>query len=118
LGGSAKLVSTQGAVDRYDTVSYVTGIGGRPSADLVSRVGHAVAIDVAAWSRELLETMIVWDSADQIDPFALLDRAAVKSAYPFPCWENGLVDYWDNEPAAHAVAAVTLGAFTDRGKVG
>jgi predicted kinase len=109
LRGSSKLVSTQGAVDRYDTVSYVTGIGGRPSADLVSRVGHAVAIDVAAWSRELLETMIVWDSADQIDPFALLDRAAVKSPYSFPCWENGLVDYWDDEPAAHAVAAVKHG---------
>jgi hypothetical protein len=109
LRGSARVVSTQGAVDRYDTVSYATGIGGRPSADLLSRVGHAVAIDVAAWSRELLETMIVWDSADQIDPFALLDRAAVKSGHSFPCWENGLVDYWDDEPAAHAVAAVKHG---------
>jgi predicted kinase len=31
------------------------------------------------------------------------------AAYPFPCWENGLVDYWDDEPAAHAVAAIKHG---------
>jgi hypothetical protein len=109
LRGSARIISTQGTVDRYDTISYVTGIGARPATDLVSRIGHAVAIDVAAWSRELLETMIVWDSADQIDPFAPLDRAAERSPYSYPCWENGLVDYWDDEPAAHAVAAVKHG---------
>jgi predicted kinase len=109
LCGPAKVISTQGMVDRYDSTSYVAGIGGRPAQDLVSRVGHAVAIDVAAWSREMLERIIVWEAADQIDPFALLDRTADNSSFGFPCWENGLVDYWDDEPAAHAVAAVKHG---------
>src|SRR5262249_13891104 len=77
--------------------------------DLVARVGHAAAIEVAAWSRDLLEKMIVWDAADQIDPFALLERQSECEVYPFPCWENGLVDYWDDEPAAHAVAAIKYG---------
>jgi hypothetical protein len=109
LRGPTQVISTLGMVDRYDSASYIAGIGGRPASDLVSRVGHAVTIDVAAWSRELLEKMIAWDATDQINPFALLERCADKAAYRFPCWENGLVDYWDDEPAAHAVAAVTYG---------
>ena len=109
LRGPTQVISTQGTVDRYDSAAYIAGIGGRPAQDLVSRVGHAVAIDVAAWSRQLLERMIAWDTADQIDPFALLERDADKSSYRFPCWENGLVDYWDDEPAAHAAAAIKYG---------
>jgi predicted kinase len=109
LRGPARVISTQGVVDRYDSASYIAGIGGRPAQDLVSRVGHAVTIDVAAWSRQLLEQMVAWDAADQIDPFVLLERDADKSSYRFPCWENGLVDYWDDEPAAHAAAAIKFG---------
>lgn len=109
LTGSARLLSTQGAVGRYDAISFAAQIGTRPSADLVSRVGHATTIDLAAWSRELLENMLAWEVSDQIDPFALLERAAQASNLRYPCWENGLVDYWDDEPAAHAVAAVKHG---------
>ena len=109
LSGSARSLSTQGSVGRYDAISYAAQIGTRPSADLVSRVGHATTIDLAAWSRELLEEMLAWDVSDQIDPFALLERGAAASNLRFPCWENGLVDYWDDEPAAHAVAAVKYG---------
>jgi predicted kinase len=109
LNGSARFLSTQGSVGRYDAISYAAQIGTRPSADLVSRVGHATTIDLAAWSRELLENMLAWEVSDQIDPFALLERAAAASNLRFPCWENGLVDYWDDEPAAHAVAAVKYG---------
>jgi hypothetical protein len=109
LLGMARSITTQGAVSRYDAISYAAQIGIRPSPDLVSRVGHAAAIDVAAWSRELLETMMVWEASDQIDPFALLEREAEKGRCSFPCWENGLVDYWDDEPAVHAVAAVQYG---------
>jgi predicted kinase len=109
LNGSTRFLSTQGSVGRYDAISYAAQIGTRPSADLVSRVGHATTIDLAAWSRELLENMLAWEVSDQIDPFALLERAAQASSLRFPCWENGLVDYWDDEPAAHAVAAVKHG---------
>jgi predicted kinase len=109
LNGSARYLSTQGSVGRYDAISYAAQIGTRPSADLVSRVGHATTIDLAGWSRELLEEMLAWDVSDQIDPFALLERGAAASSLRFPCWENGLVDYWDDEPAAHAVAAVKYG---------
>lgn len=109
LRGSARYLSMQGSVGRYDAVSYAAQIGTRPSADLVSRVGHATTIEVAAWSRELLETMLAWDAPDQIDPFALLERLASASKFAYPCWENGLVDHWEDEPAAHAVAAVKYG---------
>lgn len=109
LCGPATLVSTQGMCDRYDSASYAAAIGARPAQGLTSRVGHAAAIEVAAWSRELLEEMVGWDAPDQIAPFPLLDRLAAQRQYPFPCWENGLVDYWDDEPAAQAVAALKHG---------
>jgi predicted kinase len=109
LCGGGKVISAQGLADRYDSVGYVAGIGVRPSDDLTARVGHAVVLDVAAWSRECLETMCVWDAADQIEPIALLERAAEGSSYAYPCWENGLVDLWDDEPVAHAVASVRHG---------
>jgi hypothetical protein len=109
LCGPAAFVSTQGMIDRYDSASYAAGIGARPAQGLTSRVGHAAAIEVAAWSRELLEKMVGWDAADQIAPIPLLERGATRIPYPFPCWENGLVDYWDDEPAAHAAAALKHG---------
>jgi len=59
LCGGGKVISAQGLADRYDSVGYVAGIGVRPSDDLPARVGHAVVLDVAAWSRECLETMCV-----------------------------------------------------------
>jgi len=112
LSGPACIISTQGMCDRYDSASYAAAIGARPAQGLASRVGHAAAIEVAAWSRELLEQMVGWDVADQIAPFPLLDRLAARREYSFPCWENGLVDYWDDEPAAQAVAALKHG-FVD-----
>ncbi|MCA6101602.1 ATP-binding protein [Bradyrhizobium australafricanum] len=109
LCGPAEVISTLGMTDRYDCASYIAGIGGRPTQDLLSRVGHAATIEVAAWSREMIEKMFVWDPADQIDPLPLLAREATGSNLLYPCWENGLVDYWDDEPAAHPVAAVKHG---------
>jgi predicted kinase len=109
LCGPAAFVSTQGMIDRYDSASYAAGIGARPAQGLTSRVAHAAAIEVAAWSRDLLEKMVGWDAADQIAPIPLLERDATRISYPFPCWENGLVDYWDDEPAAHAAAALRHG---------
>jgi len=109
LCGPANLISTLGICDRYDSASYAAAIGARPAQGLISRVGHAAAIEVAAWSREMLEEMVKWDAADQISPFPLLERIAAKNSYPCPCWENGLVDYWDDEPAAHAAAALQHG---------
>jgi hypothetical protein len=76
LSGPLRLVSSMGMVDRYDMASYVAGLGSRCGDDLPERVGHAVMINVAAWSRDILEGMMTWDVADQIEPLALLERAA------------------------------------------
>jgi predicted kinase len=109
LCGPARLFSSLGTVDRYDTTAYASALGLRPGSDLSARVGHAVMLDVAAWSRDLLESMMRWETGDQIDPMALLVRAAEASTYSYPSWENALVDLWDDEPVAHAVAAVKFG---------
>jgi predicted kinase len=109
LRGKARTFVFQGYVDRYDTAGYIAGIGVRVGGDLPARVGHATALEVAAWSRPVLEKMVAWDVADQIAPMALLEQAADDHRLPFPHWENGLVDLWDDEPAAHPVAAVAHG---------
>jgi hypothetical protein len=109
LCGNARLISSLGIVDRYDTASYVASLGVRPADDLPARVGHSVMLDVAAWSKDVLETMMMWEISDQIDPVPLLERASDDSMLPYPCWENGLVDLWDDEPVAHPVAAIKFG---------
>jgi predicted kinase len=109
LRGSARALTFQGFVDRFDTAGYASLIGARVGADLPARVGHATVLETAAWSRPLLETMISWDVHDQINPMAEFERAAMERRPPFPHWENGLVDLWDDEPAAHPVAAVGHG---------
>jgi hypothetical protein len=76
LCGPANVISTLGICDRYDSASYAAAIGARAAQGLTSRVGHAAAIEVAAWSREMLEEMVKWDAADQIAPFPLLERAS------------------------------------------
>jgi predicted kinase len=109
LYGSAASCSTLGKVDRHDIIAHLANLGIRPDTDLTSRVGHSVMIEVAAWSRALVETMAAWDVDDQINPLTLLYRLCDQSRVPFPCWENGLVDLWDDEPVAHAVAALAHG---------
>jgi predicted kinase len=109
LRGSARTLVFQGFVDRYDTAGYASLIGARVAGDLPARVGQATVLEVAAWSRPLLEAMVVWEIADQINPMAQLERAAAERPLPFPHWENGLVDLWDDEPAAHPVAAIGHG---------
>lgn len=109
LMGGAVSFGTMGAVTRYDTIAHLSHIGARPAVDVASRIGLAVAVDVAAWSRGMIERMASWDEDDQIDPMALLYREAEACSLPYPCWENGLVDLWDDEPVAHPVAALAHG---------
>lgn len=109
LRGSARSLIFQGFVDRYDTAAYASLIGARVGADLPARVGHATVLETAAWSRPLIEAMVAWDVHDQINPLAEFERAAMELRPPFPHWENGLVDLWDDEPAAHPVAAIGHG---------
>jgi hypothetical protein len=116
IRGGAFSCSTWGKVDRHDAVAHLARIGIRPSSDLASRIGHAVIVDVAAWSRPMLEQMAPWKVNDQIEPLALLANLAEQSAIPYPSWENGLLDLWDDEPAAHPIAAVAhkFGAHIQR----
>jgi predicted kinase len=109
LIGSAFSCSTFGRVDRHDTIAYLARLGVRPGTDLVSRIAHSVCVDVAAWSRPMLEVMAAWNLDDQIDPSVPLCRIAERVRLPYPCWENGLVDLWEDEPVAHPVAALGYG---------
>jgi hypothetical protein len=109
LYGSAFTCSALGRVDRHDSIAHLARIGIRPTSDLPSRIGHAVIVEVAAWSRPMLENMAQWGVDDQIEPVPLLRRAADGQKFPYPRWENGLVDLWDDEPVVHPVAALTHG---------
>ena len=92
-------------VSRFDTIAYLSQLGMRANSDLSLAGRQTVMIDVAACSRDLLDEMFTWEVADQIAPFVLLEQLGDRLALPFPSFENGLVDLWDDEPAAHAAAA-------------
>jgi hypothetical protein len=76
LRGPVFSCSTWGRVDRHDAIAHLARIGIRPSSDLSSRIGHAVMVDVAAWSRTMLEEMAQWKVDDQIEPLVLLGNLA------------------------------------------
>ncbi len=109
LCGRANAISTMGSISRYDTIAYLSQLGMRAYPDLRARVGQAVMIDVAAWSRDLLDDMLSWEVDDQIAPFVSLEKLGELNALRYPSFENGLVDLWDDEPTAHAAAAMRHG---------
>lgn len=109
LCATAPVISMTGAISRYDTAAYLSQIGMRADPNLMSRVGLFSMIDVAAWSRDLLDQMLGWKVADQIAPSVPLEKLGGHYSLPYPSFENGLVDLWDDEPAAHAAAAMIHG---------
>jgi hypothetical protein len=109
LCGRAPVISTMGIVSRLDSAAYLSQLGVRAPPDLLSRVGQSVMIDVAAWSRDLIDQIVGWDVADQVAPFVPLEKLGQLKDLPYPSFENGLVDLWDDEPTAHAAAVMVHG---------
>ena len=109
LCGPVKPVQLMGVVDRFDSISYLSRLGIRPGRYLQARVGHSVSVEVAAWSREVLDLLASKDVAVQIDPTPILEEEAKGAANVEPSWDNSLVDLWDDEPVVHAVAAIKCG---------
>ncbi|PWJ91173.1 hypothetical protein C8D77_104520 [Mesorhizobium loti] len=95
-----------GTVTSLDTGAWVAASGIRIGAGIIERLAVATVIEVAAWSRELLELGLAWDEEDQLAPISRLQVLAGSRSWPYPCWENGLVDLWDDVPVPHAAAAV------------
>jgi hypothetical protein len=76
---------------------------------ITERLAVATLVEVAAWSRDLLDAGLQWDTEAQLSPLAPLHILAGSDNWPFPCWENGLVDIWDDIPVPHAAAALAHG---------
>ncbi|GLS16992.1 hypothetical protein GCM10007874_00070 [Labrys miyagiensis] len=109
LRGTAKIRRVVGIASSIDTYAWAAANGTRFGSGLMDRTAIATSLEVAAWSRELLGDMLRWDEEDQLFPQKRLAEIAQATAWPFPCWENGLVDLWDDAAVPHAAAAVAHG---------
>jgi len=109
LTGTLAVRKWQGLVSSIDVNAWVAASGIRVGSGITERLAIATLIEVAAWSKDLLEVGMVWDTEAQLSPLASLRVLAGSRSWPFPSWENGLVDIWDDVPVPHAAAALAHG---------
>jgi hypothetical protein len=109
LTGKLSVRKSLGLVSSIDTNAWVAAAGIRVGSGITERLAVATLVEVAAWSRDLLEAGLQWDTEAQLSPLASLHMLAGSDNWPFPCWENGLVDIWDDIPVPHAAAALAHG---------
>jgi hypothetical protein len=113
LIGQICLRTWRGYISSVDSYGWIAANGIRLGAGIEERLAIATSVEVAAWSRDLLEYMSRLDIEKQISPMGTLEVLAGRQIWPYPCWENGLVDVWDDVAAPHAVAAVSHGIIRD-----
>jgi predicted kinase len=109
LTGDADHCLWLGSLSRLDSAAWLGCLGVRQGSTLLERIGLATVIELAAWSVDLLETFAGLDTEEQVWPVAKLEALAQGQQWAFPCWENGLVDLWEDVPIPHAVAALAHG---------
>lgn len=98
-----------GVVSATDTQAFAGALGLTGSSSLTGSVRLSTVIEIAAWSRELLEVATQWSEAEQLAPATQIAAMASRRAYPFPSWGNGLVDLWGAAAVPHVAAAVAHG---------
>jgi len=103
----------RGYLSSVDSFGWIAANGIRVGSGIDERLALATSIEIAAWSSSLLEQMTRLDLDDQISPMGSLEVLAARREWPYPCWENGLVDAWDDVPVPHALAAVAHGLSSD-----
>lgn len=103
----------RGYVSSVDSFGWIAANGIRVGSGIDERLALATSIEIAAWSSNLLEQMTRLDLEDQISPMGSLEILAGRREWPYPCWENGLVDTWDDVPIPHALAAAAHGLSGD-----
>lgn len=113
LIGQISLRSWRGYVSSVDSYGWIAANGIRVGSGIEERLAVATCVEVAAWSMELLEHMTRLNPDDQLSPLGALEVLAGRHHWPYPCWENGLVDMWDDVPVPHAAAAVSHGLARD-----
>ncbi|MBB3237153.1 AAA family ATPase [Phyllobacterium endophyticum] len=102
-----------GCVSSIDTNAWAAASGISAGTGFLERVAFATTLEVAAWSRDLLQLVLTWAEVDQLSPLSKLQVLARSHAWPFPCWENGLVDLWEGIAVPHAGAAIAHGFQDD-----
>jgi predicted kinase len=102
-----------GYMSSVDSFGWIASNNIRVGAGIDERLALVTSIEVAAWSAGLLEQLTRLDLDEQIAPFGALEVLAGRNDWPYPSWENGLVDTWDDVPVPHAVAAIAHGMSAD-----
>jgi AAA domain len=109
LSGKMRNRKSIGLVSSIDSSAWIAAAGIRVGSGIADRLAINTVIEVAAWSREILEKGVLWDTETQLSPLTTLHVLAGSQDWPFPCWENGLVDIWHDIPVPHAAAALAHG---------
>ena len=109
LSGRLRTRKSIGMVSSIDSNAWIAAAGIRIGSGIAERLAITTVIETAAWSRDILEQAVRWDTETQLSPLANLHVLAGSRPWPFPCWENGLVDIWDDIPVPHAAAALAHG---------
>ncbi|MGB8292767.1 hypothetical protein ELI13_36010 [Rhizobium ruizarguesonis] len=94
-----------GIVSASDTQAFAGALGLTGPSSLTGSVRLSTVIEIAAWSRDLIEAASQWSEAEQLAPATQIAALASRNAYPFPSWENGLVDLWGAAAVPHVAAA-------------
>jgi predicted kinase len=103
----------RGYMSSVDSFGWIASNNIRVGAGIDERLALVTSIEVAAWSGSLLEQLTRLDLDEQIAPMGSLEVLAGRNDWPYPSWENGLVDTWDDVPIPHAVAAIAHGMTGD-----
>lgn len=98
-----------GIVTSIDTYAWAGKMGLEHSGSLIETIALGTVLEVAAWSRDLLEDAKTWSESDKLVPQDRISEIASSRAWPFPSWENGLVDFWGAAPVPQAAAALAHG---------
>lgn len=98
-----------GAVTSVDTYAWAGAIGLMHSGSLIETVAVGTVLEIAAWSRDILEASKAWSENDKLLPHDRIADIARSRTWPFPSWENGLVDLWGAAPVPQIAAALAHG---------
>ena len=98
-----------GAVTLVDTYAWAGAIGLIHSGSLIETVAVGTILEIAAWSRDILEATRAWSENEKLSPLERITDIAQSRAWPFPSWENGLVDLWGAAPVPQIAAALAHG---------
>ncbi len=102
--GPAAVAKWLGYISRIDTETWAASLAAAPTG-LIPRMARAASVELSGWNRGLLEALLGLDDELQFDPRGVLEAAAAEGVGGrATCWEDGLVDVWEDDVRVDTLA--------------